>query len=120
MTTTTMYFGTDPGILATVAGAVSAPFVPTHARCVNCSEQFTEDDCGLILPSQLASRVDLGLEYLIGMGAEQELLVGVHCECFLAMTLGHKLKVCECTGWDTRSRDAAREVVRRASGEVSW
>lgn len=37
----------------------------------------------------------------------------MHTECQALGVVGHDYGVCRCTGWDTNSRDTARELMRR-------
>jgi hypothetical protein len=106
-------------------GAAVLPEVPTYARCLRCREYIAEGDSGFVRPHVGRS---LDPDYLVGVGgpdaraANQQAagfaLTAIHRECDLIGVLGHVVKVCTCTGYDTTSREAALEAWRRfESGE---
>lgn len=77
---------------------------PVGERCYRCNEAIIAGDQG----------------HLFGSVAADESLgtTAVHRECFLLDVVGHMVKVCSCTGWDTTSRAAAREAIARV--EAGW
>jgi hypothetical protein len=99
---TTLFFGQrwDAPLLS---GAVRRP-TPVGAECYTCTEPIEEGDRGLLRPC-----VRMGPD---GRPAEPKLLP-VHTECDLLSIVGHMHEVCSCTGYDTSSRPAALELLRR-------
>lgn len=71
----------------------------TDPACWNCGEAVTNQD-----PHQWVSVVDPDGK------PKQE---AAHAECMALCATGHFFDVCRCTGWDVRTRAAARELQRR-------
>lgn len=77
-------------------------------RCLRDDEPIVEGDQGFIQP--YIGGTDLTLA--VG-GGEGYILTAIHRECQMIGTVGHMVGVCHCTGFDTSSRAAARECMRR-------
>lgn len=73
--------------------------VPVGHKCLVCVEPIALGDRGLI-------RATINSD---GRG----LAAPVHAECEALGIVGHLFGVCHCTGYDTRSRAAARELWQR-------
>jgi hypothetical protein len=96
--------------------AARMPNTPTHARCINCREQFAEGDQGVVMP--MAGATDFDPDYVVARPGTA-LLIGYHRECQLVGILGHIVGVCPCNGWDTSTRAAGREALRRLKANRS-
>lgn len=67
--------------------------------CLLCHEQIDADD--------LAGPMGM-------IDADGAASMGwIHAECQMIGIIGHEFKVCSCTGYDTTSRAAAKELWRR-------
>lgn len=78
--------------------AVQMP-TPVGGACVQCSEPIVEGDRGFYRAAAFGP-------------AGQSAVVFVHAECELLGIVGHEFGICSCTGFDTSSREAARELWR--------
>lgn len=73
---------------------------PVGTHCLRCDEPIVQGDQGFVWPMVVGE-------------IEDWTLTAMHRECFMSETCGHTVGVCTCTGWDSHSRDAAKEVLRR-------
>lgn len=92
--------------------------VPVGTLCLRCSEAIEASDQGVVMPLTLhPTQVSAYEAYKIGdamAGVEVSWIsTAQHRECNLIGLVGHMVGVCSCTGYDTVSREAAREAQRR-------
>lgn len=73
---------------------------PVGRPCLVCRESIADGDLGWLRTALL----DAGVATI----------EPVHAECDLLGVAGHTFGVCSCTGYDTTSREAARELWQRA------
>jgi hypothetical protein len=98
-----MYFGT-PWDVPALDGATPVD-TPIGQPCLQCSEPIAAGDRGWLMPVLCESDPTANPTH-----AEFE---PIHAECQLLSVIGHLYGVCRCTGWDTSTRAAAREVWTR-------
>jgi hypothetical protein len=94
---TVRYFGEHWGT-SRLAGGVQVR-TPVGQPCIRCQDTIAAGDQGILTA------------YLHGDG--NATMVPLHAECELIAILGHDFGVCSCTGYDTTSHDAARDLWRR-------
>jgi hypothetical protein len=82
---------------------------PCGVDCLRCGEMIAEDDQGFVRPCMGEVEPRYVVEALPMGGA----LTVIHRECDLCAMVGHMVGVCTCTGYDSTSWEAAREVMRR-------
>lgn len=101
---TTRYFGErwDAPLLDDDADVQQVP-TPVGEPCYVCSQTIVGDDRGL-----MRGCVSMGDD-----GRPVGEMLWVHTECDMLGVLGHRYWVCSCSGYDTSSRGAALELLRR-------
>lgn len=87
---------------------------PVGVHCLRCDEPVIDVDQGFMFPMAAGGVEDRYITRWRPFNAPEDCVTtAMHRECFMADTMGHTVGVCSCTGWDSHSRAAAREVLRR-------
>jgi len=72
---------------------------PVDQRCMSCRTPIKDGDMGYIRP------------VMTGPGAVKA--CPVHMGCEAVSIVGHEYGICTCTGWDTTTKAAGDELMRR-------
>lgn len=75
---------------------------PVGEPCMRCGEEIVEGEQGFM-------RMVVEPFGIVTSYSHQP----IHVECDMVGIVGHLVGVCTCTGWDTTTREAARECERR-------